>query len=463
MHLDVDFISKVLGNVHMHNGSFPRDSLFGVDTRTLQKGDVFVALKGEQVDGHDFIEEALEKDVSGFVLSNHKKNELLKKFGSKLLEKHLLFVDDTFQALLELAKNWRAQFDYPVVAITGSVGKTTTKEMVRNILKLTDKKFLVSFGNQNTLVGVSLNILKMRPYHHVAVFEVGIGKQGVMKQLADLLRPTFSVITKVGYGHMEGLGDLSSVAHEKREVFSCFSDRDIGIINGDQEELTDISYAHPVIRFGYKTTNQIQARKVVIANNITTFVAKIYDKKYPVVLQGCHQARIMNALAAISVGYVLQIPNELLIQGIEQPIVVNGRFQIFEHHSGSVLINDGYNANPDSTKASLLALQAYETDKQKVVVLGDMLELGIDTLFWHRQIGRFLSKLTEVHHVVLIGTHVKATQKTLPLGMKSTLFTTSLEAFELLKNMLLEKNKVFLFKGSNSVKLSSLVEKLRDL
>lgn len=463
MQLDVDFISRVLGNVQIHNGPFPEESLFSVDTRTVQKGDVFIALQGERVDGHDFIEQALQKGASGFMIANHKKDELFQKFGSQLSNKQVLCVDDTLQALVDLASHWRSQFLYPVVAITGSVGKTTTKEMVKNILKLTDKNFLVSSGNQNTLVGVSLNILKMRAHHQVAVFEVGIGKRGAMKHLASLLRPTYAVITKIGYGHMEGLGDLSSISHEKRELFSCFSHRDIGVINGDQQELTNISYAHPVLRFGYKTTNQIQARKIVIEHNVTTFVAKIYDQKYGVVMQGCHEARIMNALAAISVGYLLQIPNEILIKGVEQPLMVNGRFQILPHHSGSILINDGYNANPDSTKAALLAFHAYETERQKVVVLGDMLELGIDTLFWHRQLGRFLAKITDIHHVVLIGKHVQATQKTLPLGIKSTMFDTAQDAFDFLKNMLLEKNKVFLFKGSNSIKLSDLVEKLRDL
>lgn len=463
MQLNVDFILKVLGNVSMHNGPFPQDSVFSVDTRTLQKDNVFVALHGEQVDGHDFIEEALAKNVSGLIISLRKKDELFKKFGKLLTDKHLLIVQDPLEALLLLAKNWRAQFAYPVVAITGSVGKTTTKEMVRNILKLTDKKFIVSFGNQNTLVGVSLNILKMRVDHDVAIFEVGIGKRGAMKEIAELLRPTYAAITKVGYGHMEGLGDISSVAHEKREIFSCFSNDSIGIINGDQAELSNVSYKYPVIRFGYKTTNQIQARKITIAQNMTTFIAKIYDKKYPIVLQGCHEARILNALAAISIGNLLQIPHEILVKGVEQPLLIASRFQIIPHSSGSVLIDDGYNANPDSTKAALLAFQAYETDKQKIVVLGDMLELGVDSLFWHRQIGRFFSKATSVQHVVLIGEQVMATQKTLPLGMKSTLFSKASDALELLKNMLLEKNKVILFKGSNSVKLSSLVEQLRDL
>ena len=463
MQLDVDFISKVLVSAHIHNGLFPQESSFSVDTRTIQKGDVFVALKGEIVDGHDFIDQALEKGVSGLIISRHKKNELFKKFGSKLTDKHLLIVDDPLQALIDLAKNWRAQFFYPVVAITGTVGKTTTKEMVKNILKLTDKKFLISFGNQNTLIGISLNILKMRSFHDVAVFEVGIGKRGQMKKLVDVLRPTYALITKIGYGHMEGLGDLSSVSYEKREIFSCFSGKDIGVINGDQSELFNISYSHPVIRYGYKTTNQIQARKITISNNMTNFIAKIYDKKYSVVLQGCNKVRILNSLAAISIGYLLQIPNDILIKGIEQPIVVNGRFQVLIHNSGSILIDDCYNANPDSTKAALLAFDAYQTDKQKVVILGDMLELGVDKLFWHRQIGRFISKVSSVYHVVLIGKYVTSIQKTLPLGIKSTLFAKESDAFDLLKNMLLENNKIFLFKGSRGVNLSNLVKKLQNL
>ncbi len=463
MQLDVDFISKVLGNAQMQNGPFPQESSFSVDTRSLQKGDVFVALQGGQVDGHDFILEALKKGASGFILSNVKKTELLQKFGQELSQKHLLFVDDTLQALIDLAKNWRSQFTYPVIGVTGSVGKTTTKEMIRNILKLTDMDYVVSFGNQNSLIGVSLNILKMRAHHQVAVFEVGISTRGSMQQLAELLRPTYAVIVKVGHGHMEGLGDLSSVAQEKRSIFSCFADRDIGVINGDQAELSKISYPHPVIRFGLKTTNQVQARKIVVANNNTTFVAKIYNEKYSVILPTCNQARVLNALAAITVGYILKIPNEILIKGVEQPVLVQGRFQIISHPSGTVLINDAYNSNPDSAKASLLALNSYETDKSKVVVLGDMLELGVDSAFWHRQLGRFLNKVSNLHHVILIGSHVQSTQQALPLNIKSTLFATYQDAHSLLKTMILEENRVFLFKGSNSMGLCNLVDSVRDI
>lgn len=460
MQLDAHFIAPILKNASFHNDSFSINTSVSVDTRTLQKGDIFVALQGEHVDGHDFIQQALERGASGFILAHAKKDFLLKKFGDKLFEKQLLFVQDTTKALIDLATHWRSQFNYPVVAITGSVGKTTTKEMVHNILKLTKQPFLVSSGNQNTLIGVSLNMLKMKPEHHVAVFEIGIGKKGAMKDLAKLLRPTYGLITKIGHGHLQGLGNLSSISHEKRELFSFFTLDQIGVINGDQKELTSLSYHHPIIRFGYKTSNHIQARKVKIQQNITSFIAKIYHQKYPVILQGCNHARVENALAAISIGHLLKIPHEILIKGIEQSITIEGRFQIIPHASGSIFINDSYNANPESMKASLLAFQAYQTNLPKIVVIGDMLELGKDTSFWHRQLGKLLNNITHLSFVILIGDQVQATKKTLSLGIKSKHFMTVDQATIFLKDMLLEKNALFLFKGSHSVGLSDLVTKL---
>ena len=463
MQLDADFISKVLGGIHTQSALFLQDSLFSVDTRTLQKGDVFVALKGARVDGHDYLKEALQKDASGFILSNDKKESILHTYGKELSNKYVLFVDDTLKALVDLARSWRNQFTYPVIGITGSVGKTTTKEMVRNILKLTDLPHIVSFGNQNSLIGVSLNLLRMRAHHKVAVFEMGISKRGGMKDLAALVRPTYAVIIKVGHSHMAGLGDINSIAQEKRNIFSCFSDQDVGVVNGDQVELSDVSYPHPIIRFGCKTTNQIQARKIVVANNTISFVAKIYNQRYTVVLPGCLEGLVTNALAAITIGYILKIPNEILIKGVEQLVTVTGRFQVLPHSSGSVLIHDAYNSSPDSAKASLLAFNAYQTEKQKVVVLGDMLELGIDSVFWHRQLGRFLRKVSGLQQVILVGKEVEATKKTIPLGIKVKLFSTADESFDYLKDILLQKDKVILFKGSNGVKIADLVEKLRDI
>ncbi|MCX5923073.1 MAG: UDP-N-acetylmuramoyl-tripeptide--D-alanyl-D-alanine ligase [Candidatus Dependentiae bacterium] len=463
MLIDLDFLSKNVKNSYLQNGPFSPDSSFVVDSRNVSKGDVFIALKGQMVDGHDFIDQALTSGAGGFILSLEKKEFLLQKYKTEFAGKVILFVPDTLQALLDLAKAWRSQFSYPVVAITGTVGKTTTKEMVRNILKFTDLKYIVSSGNQNTLIGISLNILKMRQDHQAAVFELGIAQRGSMKKLVELLRPTYSLITVIGHGHTQGLGGMDVISYEKREIFSCFTDRDIGIINGDQPELADISYIHPVIRFGKKTTNQIQARKIATDKNTVSFIAKIYNKRYAVVLPSCNESRVMNALAAICVGYVLGISDDILIKGVQEPVIVPGRFEMIPHSSGSMIIHDGYNSNPESVKASLAAFEKYQTDKKKIVVLGDMLELGAESPFWHRQLGRLLHKVSDVNHVILIGKEIEWTKKSLPIGMKSSLFATIDDAFDSLKNMLLQKDKVFLFKASNSIKFSDLIKKLQEV
>lgn len=462
MHLDAAFVSKILPQVSVL-GKFPAHATFSVDTRTLQQGDIFVAIVGERVDGHDFIEQALAKGAQGFILHENKKEILTQKFQKDFENKVVVFVPDSAKALIQLAHAWRMQFNYPVVAVTGTVGKTTTKEIIRNILKQTTWQYIVSSGNQNTLIGVSLNIFKMRPEHQVAVFEVGINDVGSMKKLAELLRPTFAAITYVGHGHTQGLKDLATVSREKRDVFSTFTQSDIGIINGDQPELAQISYMHPVIRFGKKTTNQIQARKIVCKNNTISLIIKIYQKKYSVILPTCNLARVSNALAAIAVGKILQIPDELLIKGVEQPVEVAGRFQVLQHPSGSVLIHDGYNSNPESAKAALLAFEQYQTPLKKIIVLGDMKELGDQTDFWHRQLGRMVRKVCNVTAVVLIGSHVQSTQKTLPIGLKSYVFENVDQAFDLLQSMLLQKDKVFLCKASNSVGFSTLIQKLLEV
>ena len=227
MLIDLDFLSKNVKNSYLQNGPFSPDSSFVVDSRNVSKGDVFIALKGQMVDGHDFIDQALQSGAGGFILSLEKKEFLLQKYKTEFAGKVILFVPDPLQALLDLAKAWRSQFSYPVVAITGTVGKTTTKEMVRNILKFTDLKYIVSSGNQNTLIGISLNILKMRQDHQAAVFELGIAQRGSMRKLVELLRPTYSLITVIGHGHTQGLGGMDIISYEKREIFSCFTDRDI--------------------------------------------------------------------------------------------------------------------------------------------------------------------------------------------------------------------------------------------
>ncbi|MBP9765421.1 UDP-N-acetylmuramoyl-tripeptide--D-alanyl-D-alanine ligase [Candidatus Babeliales bacterium] len=457
-HVDSDFILQHIPHVQITYKPLQPNATFTIDSRMVQPGDIFVAITGNKSDGHDFIEQALQRQASGLMINHTHEKKVISQHGSILNTISLIVVADTTQALIDLAKAWRQQFQYPIVGITGTVGKTTTKEMVRNILKVAHKPAVVSFGNQNTLLGISMNILKMRHEHTAAVFEMGISQQGDMEKLVDLVQPTLSVITHVGHGHTQGLGSVQNVAHEKRMIFSKLSEKNIGIINGDIAELANISYTHPVIRFGKKTNNQIQARKINISENSMSFIAKIYNKKYSVILPTCNQARIMNALAAIAVGYVLEIPDEHLIQGVQQPIITKSRFQIIELPSGSTIIDDAYNANPESMKAALTAFNSYQTNKNKIVVLGDMLSLGHDSAFWHRQIGRFLQKIHNLHQIVLIGSEVQQMKKVIPFKANCFFFDSIESAQEHVKNIVLQPQNVILFKASHSMRFEQLLE-----
>src|SRR5271163_1068289 len=227
MRFDEHFLRGTLADAVLIDNNFPQEASFAVDTRELQAGDIFIALSGMTTDGHCFIEDALKKGAAGIMLALDKQS-LLKSIDISLLNKKLIVaVPDTLQALIRLAMAWRDQFTYPVIGITGSVGKTSTKEMIVNICKAAGIEYLASRGNQNTKIGISLNILRMRKNHRVAIFEVGINKRGEMAELVRILKPTSAIITSIGHSHMEGLGSLTDIVVEKRTIFKYFNEESI--------------------------------------------------------------------------------------------------------------------------------------------------------------------------------------------------------------------------------------------
>lgn len=460
MHWNEQFIKDAVPEVTILHATFPQQVTVSIDSRTLNEGDIFIALKGSSTDGHNFIQEAVARKAAGLIIE-HDKQEYLQQCDPNLLKKMLVVtVPDTYQALIKLASSWRAQFDYPVVAITGSVGKTTTKELISKILRVHGVSHCVSVGNKNSIIGLALSLLSMRPEHKVAIVECGISRRGEMTQLAAMAKPTYAVITCIAHAHMEGLGSLTNIAVEKREIFSQFTERNVGFINGDQALLAGVGYRHPMIKFGTKTTNQIQARKLAIHDGNIDLVLKIYGVKYKITLPTNHQAAVYNTLAAVAVTYLLQVPTETILKAIQMPITVPGRFQSCALKAKpGIIIDDCYNANPESMKAALLAFEALQTKGPKIAILGDMLELGIASPFWHRQIGRFLRKTPSVKQLVLVGDLVKWTKKTAPFGLAIEHVRTWQEAKELLEKDTTDE-PVILVKGSYGVGLQNLVKAL---
>lgn len=458
MQLDERFVLGALAKVSIPYNTFPPNPSFSIDTRSLNPGDIFVAIQGVQHDGHAFLKEAMQKGAAGFIVAESKK-KCLDELSDQLKNKLVIVVEDPLQALFELAHAWRMAFKGIVIGITGSVGKTSTKEFVGTILEKAHIPHIISRANQNTKIGAALNILRLRDTHQVAIFELGISKRGEMAELVNLVRPTSAVITNVGHQHMDGLGLLSDIALEKRTIFKYFDETSIGIVNGDQSLLSDVSYLHPVIKFGMKTTNQIQVRKVRYTSTQVHFILKIYGEKYPVTLEKPHAGQLFTALAATAVACHLGIPHQTIIEAIQVPLVVEGRFEERKMKSGGILINDCYNANPESMKSALLAFGHVKSGSRKIAVIGDMLGLGVNSPFWHRQVGRFLRKVPSVRRVILVGSLVNWVQKTAPMYVSVSRVQTWQDAKALLEAEL-DNNSVILVKGSHDTYLHKLVESL---
>jgi UDP-N-acetylmuramoyl-tripeptide--D-alanyl-D-alanine ligase len=464
MRLDMQFFKTVIPEVQfLGNQIMPDLGHISLDSRQVKQGDVFVALTGARVDGHNYIHEAVTNGAIGIIINADKQSCLNKLDAATQKKICIIVVRDTYTALLALAAKWRAQFTYPVIGITGSIGKTSTKEMLAHILTQNNNKFIASKGNQNTALGISINILRMRPEHEYAILEMGVSKRGEMARMAEIAQPTIAVITSIGHCHMEGLGSLTDIANEKRDIFKFFKADNIGIIHGDMPILANISYTHPIVKFGCKTTNQVQARKVQANTASTQFMLKLYKEKHRITLDTNHIGRVINALACASVAYLLNIKPAIIIAGIQTPLSIAGRFEQtpLKAHKG-VIINDAYNANPESMKAALLAFERVESKGQKIAVLGDMLELGVNSPFWHRQLGRFLRKVPSLNHVVLVGNFVKWTKSTLPVGLTCEHVPNWQAASDCLKKKL-DREAVILVKGSLGMSLSNLVTELVEL
>lgn len=460
MTIDQTTIMSILPNAQCKGAPLELMGEWSVDSRTINKGDIFVAIAGARVDGHDFVGAALAAGAQACMVAEQRWPALRELFIPYQDSCMMIIVPDPLSALLAIARQWRMQFTYPVVGITGSVGKTTTKEVVGAILQEAGVPHLVSRGNQNTLIGAALNMLRMRPEHATAVFEMGISRRGEMATLAQLVQPTISVITNIGHTHLEGLGAIGDIAAEKRHIFDGMQPDHTGIILGDQSCLA-VAYHIPIVRFGTKMHNQVQARQIRFLPNGIEFALKIYQNRYIVRLATPHLARVYNVLAAATIAHCLNIPHEAILRGVHRPLVIPGRFAQYTVAQHTV-IDDSYNACPESMKEALAAFEHLYTPGRKVVVLGDMSELGVNTLFWHRQLGRMLRKINSLHHVILVGEHCKeSVLLTLPRDLTHETQENWQAAAESLKRLAEKSTLCILVKGSRRVALDKLVATFR--
>ncbi|UCH82199.1 MAG: UDP-N-acetylmuramoyl-tripeptide--D-alanyl-D-alanine ligase [Nitrospiraceae bacterium] len=361
-----------------------------IDTRTIKDGELFFAIRGERFNGHDFIEDALERG-GGAVVDT--KPEVLPR------GKTLIYVSDTLRSLQDLAQYLREEKDIPVVAVTGSNGKTTTKEMLYSILS---RKYrtLRNEGNLNNHIGLPLSLLKLDPDDEMIVLEMGMNASGEIKRLCEIARPSHGVITNIGAAHLGMLGSYEAVRSAKLEILDGLS---TVIVNADDRFLMQgldmmKNYAGRRITFAVKKTNNdgnsdnadVTAWDLRTTDDGTDFILEFTGEGNVRVSLGVHGLfNVYNALAATAVSYSLGMEMNDIKAGLEHYSAFPMRFEITEEH-GMTIINDTYNANLSSTRESLSELLRLGSGGRKVAVLGDMLELGSFTDDSHREIGRII-------------------------------------------------------------------------
>lgn len=363
------------------------------DSRTVREGDLFVALSGETIDGHKFVASAIEQGAVAAMIKAQTGDDGL------MSDKPLIRVDDTRLGLGRLAAAWRKRFAVPLVAVTGSNGKTTVKEMIASILRqeietrrLDDHSaaeyVLATEGNLNNDIGVPLMLLRMRAQHVFAAIEMGMNHRGEIAYLTHLAKPDVAVITNAGAAHIGGLGTVDAVAHAKGEIFTGLDRQGVAIINADDPYAPlwrKLAKGRRVVDFGLSDKAQVSARfqSVSLTSSVTL---KFPDGIDRIVLKVPGEHNVRNALAAAAVAVGLGIDKAVIVEGLQKFSGVNGRMQKKNGCHHAILLDDSYNANPDSVRAALAVLSA--ASGKKILVLGDMGELGESAVDFHQSIGK---------------------------------------------------------------------------
>jgi UDP-N-acetylmuramoyl-tripeptide--D-alanyl-D-alanine ligase len=367
------------------------------DSRNIQPGNLFIALKGPHFDGRAFVAQALERGAAAALVAGEFPRQDLPS------EPAILQVEDTLEALGRLAQAWRRRFSLPLIGLSGSNGKTTTKEMTAAILGGLGPT-LKNPGNLNNLIGLPLTLLTLGPEHRSGVLEMGMNRPGEIRRLAEIGDPDLGLLTNIGPAHLEGLGSLEAVARAKGELFEALSARDWAILNRDDEWIMRVSAdcMAKKIHFGLDPQAEVRAEGICLTPAGTRFSLRYQgaQREIHLGLWGDHNVR--NALGAAAVGLALGISLDRIRQGLETFPPPPQRFQIRPGLRGSQLIDDSYNANPASLKAALQTFQALRQGRSGGLVLGDMLELGEFAVSYHREIGRLVGDLG-VDYLVTIG------------------------------------------------------------
>ena len=419
-----------------------------IDSRKVTLGSLFVAIAGERVDGHDYLAAARQAGASAALVSSRQDDSLPQ-----------LVVGDVVQALGIIAKYWREQCDVKVVAITGSNGKTTVKEMVAAILRQCGS-VIATQGNLNNELGVPLTLTRINSSTDYAVIEMGANHRGEISRLVEMAQPQCSLINNVAPAHLEGFGDLMGVAKAKAEIFLGLPENGVGVINTDMDfvnEWKQVLENRKVLTFALNNPADIKANDLQIDTGSSHFMVELEGEFHyiNVPLPGIHN--VANALAAIALTHAMAIPASAMIKGLATMSAVPHRLQLRSGLNRSQLIDDSYNANPGSYKQALATLAAFSGEHW--LVLGDFGELGSDSERIHIQMGMD-AKQANVKRLWTVGVNSKKACESFGDGAKHFDDVATLESA--LKQEI-SKDVTCLIKGSRFMQLDKLADSLVEV
>ena len=451
-YLTPQIIADVTGGTFVGDNSARNVRVQGAvrDNRDVKPGNLFVCIKGARVDGHTFANNAFETGAAC----------CLAEESIPDAKGPYVIVESTLLSIRKLSEYYRSLFDIPFIGLTGSVGKTTAKELVAaalgakfNVLKTQD--------NLNNEIGVPLTLLSIDGNHNAAVIEMGIGDFGDMSILAEMVRPDIFIMTKIGYAHLNKLGDLNGVLKAKTEAFAYMKPDSVAVMNGDDELLRGFDTKRKTITFGLNEGNDFRAVNIrTEGTDAVEFDVSSDSGQFPVRIPsyGSHLAQLAPAAAVI--GRLLGMTDEEISRGLSDYAPVGGRANAAD--TGSItLIDDCYNANPNSVKAALSSLSGLQG--RRVAILGDMLNLGAGSDTLHREIGVFASDCG-IDYLICSGNEAKFIVEGFESGGsgEACYFAEKTDLIAALPE-LIKKGDAVLVKASNGMKFMELLPVLREL
>ena len=429
------------------------------DSRLVKKGNLFVALKGEKFDGHDFIKQALQQGAAGIMVSNAESSKNLTDKSVAVIK-----VADTLIAFGDLAQEWRTRFPITVIGLTGSSGKTTTKEMIAAIIGR-KKNIVKTEGNLNNLIGLPQTIFRITGQHELAILEMGTNIRGEIKRLTQIAEPDIGLITNVGPAHLAGFGSIDVVREEKGDLFLNMSPSGTIIVNID-----DKAVAFCAERWtGRKVTFSMSPNADVTVNDIKingikgmsfNLIIGENTQKVEMKIVGLHH--VNNAMAAAATACAVGVDIKTIAEGLAEFRPFSGRMEMIKLNNGSFLLDDSYNANPASVREALMTLKDLKVHHNGYVFLGDMLELGAESEEMHRKIGMLIATIG-INALFLQGDFSKVTAAGAIEGGLSpeNIFSLSGEdnSIHYLKENL-KKGDWILVKGSRGMKMEKIVDRI---